>query len=118
MIYVGALADLFGIDMEVIKAVLEDTFGKKPAVIESNLLCIDAGYQYVKEKGFTQNIARLQMIPNGNKGKIITEGNTAAALGAIYGGASVICWYPITPSSSIGEALENYLPMFSKPSEN
>ena len=49
MVYVGALAYLFGIDMSVIKAVLEDTFGKKPAVIESNLICIDAGYQYCKE---------------------------------------------------------------------
>jgi 2-oxoglutarate/2-oxoacid ferredoxin oxidoreductase subunit alpha len=110
MLYVGALAYLFGIDMEVIKAVLEDTFGKKPAVIESNLICIDAGYQYMKDKGFSQNIARLEVIPNGNKGKIITEGNTVAALGAIYGGASVICWYPITPSSSLAEAMEFYLP--------
>jgi 2-oxoglutarate/2-oxoacid ferredoxin oxidoreductase subunit alpha len=110
MLYVGALAYLFGIDMEVIKAVLEDTFGKKPAVIESNLICIDAGYQYMKEKGFSQNIARLEVIPNGNQGKIITEGNTVAALGAIYGGASVICWYPITPSSSLAEAMEFYLP--------
>ena len=81
MLYVGALAYLFGIDMEVIKAVLEDTFGKKPAVIESNLICIDAGYQYMKEKGFSQNIARLEVIPNGNKGKIITEGNTVGSLG-------------------------------------
>ena len=89
MVYVGALAYLFGIDMSVIKAVLEDTFGKKPAVIESNMICIDAGYQYCKEQGYKQNIARLEPIPNGNKGKIITEGNTAAALGAIYGGASV-----------------------------
>jgi len=110
MLYVGALAYLFGIDMEVIKAVLEDTFGKKPAVIESNLICIDAGYQYMKDKGFSQNIARLEVISNGNKGKIITEGNTVAALGAIYGGASVICWYPITPSSSLAEAMEFYLP--------
>jgi 2-oxoglutarate ferredoxin oxidoreductase subunit alpha len=114
MVYVGALACLFGIDMEVIKAVLEDTFGKKPAVIESNLMCIDAGYQYVKEKGFSQNIARLEVIPNGNKGKIITDGNTCSALGAIYGGASVICWYPITPSSSLAEALEYYLPRLRK----
>jgi 2-oxoglutarate ferredoxin oxidoreductase subunit alpha len=114
MIYVGALAYLFGIDMEVIRAVLEDTFGKKPAVIESNLACIDAGYQYMKEKGFKQNIARLEPIPNGNKGKILTEGNTAAALGAIYGGASVICWYPITPSSSLAEAMEHYLPRLRK----
>ena len=114
MVYVGALAYLFGIDMDVIKAVLEDTFGRKPAVIESNLVCIDAGYQYLKEKGATQNIARLQPIPDGNKGKIITEGNTAAAIGAIYGGASVICWYPITPSSSLAEAMEYYLPRLRK----
>jgi len=114
MVYVGALAYLFGIDMSVIKAVLEDTFGKKPAVIESNLVCIDAGYQYCKEQGYKQNIARLESIPDGNKGKIITEGNTAAALGAIYGGASVICWYPITPSSSLAEAMEYYLPRLRK----
>ena len=114
MVYVGALAYLFGIDMEVIKAVLEDTFGKKPAVIESNLVCIDAGYQYCKEQGYKQNITRLEPIPGGNKGKIITEGNTAAALGAIYGGASVICWYPITPSSSLAESMEYYLPRLRK----
>lgn len=114
MVYVGALAYLFGIDMSVIKAVLEDTFGKKPAVIESNLVCIDAGYQYCKEHDFKQNIARLEPIPGGNTGKIITEGNTAAALGAIYGGASVICWYPITPSSSLAEAMEYYLPRLRK----
>lgn len=114
MVYVGALAYLFGIDMEVIKAVLEDTFGKKPAVIESNLVCIDAGYQYCKEQGHKQNITRLEPIPGGNKGKILTEGNTAAALGAIYGGASVICWYPITPSSSLAESMEYYLPRLRK----
>jgi 2-oxoglutarate ferredoxin oxidoreductase subunit alpha len=114
MVYVGALAYLFGIDMEIIRAVLEDTFGNKPAVIESNLICIDAGYQHMKEQGYTQNIARLEVIPNGNKGKIITEGNTAAALGAIYGGASVICWYPITPSSSLAESMEYYLPRLRK----
>jgi 2-oxoglutarate ferredoxin oxidoreductase subunit alpha len=117
MIYVGALAYLFGIDMAVIKAVLEDTFGKKPVVIESNLACIDAGYQYMKEQGYKQNIARLEVIPNGNKGKIITEGNTACALGAIYGGASVIAWYPITPSSSLAEAMEHYLPRLRKPKD-
>jgi 2-oxoglutarate/2-oxoacid ferredoxin oxidoreductase subunit alpha len=117
MVYVGALAYLFGIDMSVIKAVLEDTFGKKPAVIESNLICIDAGYQYCKDQNYKQNIARLEPIPDGNKGKIITEGNTAAALGAIYGGASVICWYPITPSSSLAEAMEYYLPRLRKPKD-
>ncbi len=114
MIYVGALAYLFGIDMETIKEVLQDTFGKKPAVIESNLVCIEAGFNHMKEKGYTQSIARLKPIPNGNKGKIITEGNTACALGAIYGGASVVSWYPITPSSSLAEALEHYMPRLRK----
>jgi 2-oxoglutarate ferredoxin oxidoreductase subunit alpha len=114
MVYVGALAALFGIDMETIKAVLQDAFGKKPAVIESNLVCIEAGFNHVKEKGYTQSIGRLEPIPNGNKGKIITEGNTACGLGAIYGGASVICWYPITPSSSLAEAIEHYMPRLRK----
>src|SRR5438046_9995724 len=110
MVYVGALAYLFGIDMSVIKSVLEDTFGKKPAVIESNMICIDAGYQYCKEQNYKQTIARLEPISNGNKGKIITEGTTAPALGASYGGASVTRWYPMTPSSSPAEARAYYLP--------
>ena len=114
MVYVGALASLFGIDMEIVKAVLEDTFGNKPLVIASNLLCINAGYQHMKESGAKQNFARLEIIPNGNKGKIITEGNTACALGAIYGGASLVSWYPITPSSSLAEALEHYFPRLRK----
>jgi 2-oxoglutarate ferredoxin oxidoreductase subunit alpha len=114
MVYVGSLAALFGIDMETIKAVLQDAFGKKPAVIESNLVCIEAGFNHVKEKGYTQNIGRLEPIPDGNKGKIITEGNTSCALGAIYGGASVVAWYPITPSSSLAEAIEHYMPRLRK----
>lgn len=114
MVYVGALAALFGIDLGTIREVLQDTFGKKPAVIESNLVCIEAGYNSIKENGYTQNIARLVPIPNGNKGKIVAEGNTVCALGAIYGGASVISWYPITPSSSLAEAMEHYLPRLRK----
>jgi 2-oxoglutarate ferredoxin oxidoreductase subunit alpha len=114
MVYVGVLAALFGIDLETIKAVLQDTFGRKPAVIESNMVCIEAGFKHVKEKGYTQNIGRLEPIPNGNKGKIITEGNTACGIGAIYGGASVIAWYPITPSSSLAEAIEHYMPRLRK----
>lgn len=105
MIYVGALARLFGVPMDTIREVLKDTFGTKPAVIESNLLCIKLGYEYIESKSETQDISRLQPIGNGNRGKIMTEGNTAAALGAIYGGASVVAWYPITPSSSLVEEM-------------
>ena len=105
MIYVGAVAQLFGIPLEVIKEVLRDVFGDKPAVIDSNFLCIELGFQHMESSGASQNISRLEAIPGGNKDKIMTEGNTAAALGAIFGGASVVAWYPITPSSSLVEEM-------------
>ncbi len=114
MVYVGAVAKLFGIEWEIIQEVLRDTFGNKPAVIESNLLCIDLGYRYVEEKGTKQDIGLLKAIPGGNQGKIITEGNTACALGAIYGGVTLVAWYPITPSSSLAESIEHYLPRLRK----
>ena len=114
MLYVGALAWLFGIDMDTIREVLSDTFGNKPAVIESNLLCIELGYNHMRDNGLSQSIAMLEKIPGGNDGKIVTEGNTACALGAIYGGVTFCAWYPITPSSSLAEALERYLPRLRK----
>ena len=114
MLYVGALAYLFGIDMETIREVLSDTFGNKPAVIESNLLCIELGYNHMKDNGLSQSLSMLEKIPGGNDGKIVTEGNTACALGAIYGGVTFCAWYPITPSSSLAEALERYMPRLRK----
>jgi 2-oxoglutarate ferredoxin oxidoreductase subunit alpha len=110
MVYVGVIAQLFGIDLSVVGEVLADTFGKKPQVIESNQACIQAGYDYVEQQNFSQEVARLESIENGNLGKIITEGNTASALGAVYGGATVVAWYPITPSTSLADAMEHYLP--------
>ena len=112
MIYVGALGQLFGIPLEILKAVLSDTFGDKPAVIESNFLCIELGYRHMESIGASHGIPRLEPIPGGNKGKIMTEGNTAAALGAIFGGASVVAWYPITPSSSLVEEMIAYIPRY------
>jgi len=105
MVYVGALAYLFGIPTATLKQVLADTFGDKPAVIESNLLCIDLGYRHMRELGAEQEVAELVALDNGNAGKIMTEGNTACALGAIFGGATVVAWYPITPSSSLVEEM-------------
>ena len=112
MIYVGALGQLFGIPLEILKAVLSDTFGDKPAVIESNFLCIELGYRHMESIGASHGIPRLEPIPGGNKGKIMTEGNTAAALGAIFGGARVVAWYPITPSSSLVEEMIAYIPRY------
>ena len=117
MVYVGALAYLFGIDMDTIRDVLSDTFGNKPAVIESNLLCIQLGYDHMRDNNLSQSLAMLEKIPGGNEGKIVTEGNTSCALGAIYGGVTFCAWYPITPSSSLAEALERYLPRLRKDKE-
>jgi len=105
MVYVGAIAALFGIPLEIVQEVLKDTFSEKQAVIDSNYQCIELGYKHIEDSGATQNLCRLESIPDGNKGKIMTEGNAAAALGAIYGGASVVAWYPITPSSSLVEEM-------------
>ncbi|MCZ6728552.1 MAG: 2-oxoacid:acceptor oxidoreductase subunit alpha [SAR324 cluster bacterium] len=105
MIYVGALAQLFGIPLEVTKEVLTDVFGSKPAVVDANYLCIELGYKHMEASGASQDIARLEAMPGGNDNKIMTEGNTAAALGAIFGGATVVAWYPITPSSSLVEEM-------------
>jgi 2-oxoglutarate ferredoxin oxidoreductase subunit alpha len=112
MVYVGALAQLFGLPLEIIKEVLEDVFGSKPVVIESNMLCIELGYGHMEDAGARQEVSRLEPIPQGNENKIMTEGNTAAALGAIWGGATVVPWYPITPSSSLVEEMISYIPRF------
>ncbi|HEX9842119.1 MAG TPA: 2-oxoacid:acceptor oxidoreductase family protein, partial [bacterium] len=85
MVYVGAIAKLFGIPLEIVGEVLKDTFGDKPAVIESNTLCIELGYQHIESSGASQSISRLEARPGGSAGKIMTEGNAAAALGAIFG---------------------------------
>ncbi len=114
MIYVGAIARLFDISMDVLREVLKDNFGSKPQVIESNLLCIKLGYDHIAVSGARQEIARLEAIPDGNKGKIMTEGNSACALGAIWGGCSVVAWYPITPSSSLVEEMIARIGKFRK----
>ncbi|MCZ6554105.1 MAG: 2-oxoacid:acceptor oxidoreductase subunit alpha, partial [SAR324 cluster bacterium] len=105
MVYVGALAQLFGIPLELVDQSLKDTFGDKPAVIEPNKLCIELGYRHLEDAGAAQDVGWLEAIPGGNDAKIMTEGNNAAALGAIFGGATVVTWYPITPSSSLVESM-------------
>ena len=90
MVYVGALAKLFGIPFEITREVLKDTFGDKPAVIESNLLCIKLGWEHIEQNGASHELSMLEPVPDGNTGKIMAEGNTACGLGAIFGGAIVM----------------------------
>ena len=118
MVYVGAVAGLFNVSMKSIEHVLKATFGNKPEVIESNLQCIKVGFQSIEDQNIAHDLGTLKEIEGGNKDKIIIEGNTAAALGCIFGGVSVVSWYPITPSSSLAEAIEQYLPKLRPDKDN
>jgi 2-oxoglutarate/2-oxoacid ferredoxin oxidoreductase subunit alpha len=101
MVYVGILAQMIGIDLEKIRAALEFHFKGRQKPIDLN---------YNVEKKDPYYVEPLQMTDN----LIMTDGNTAAALGSIYGGVQFAAWYPITPASSLAEALIDYLPQLRK----
>jgi len=105
-IYVGALAALLGIDLTVIEGLLADDFKGKDRLIKANVEALHMGSGYVaRELGPLP----LQVRPADAVGdRIYVEGNQAAALGAVYGGATVCAWYPITPSTSLAEAFTSY----------
>jgi 2-oxoglutarate ferredoxin oxidoreductase subunit alpha len=107
IIYVGALAALLDIEMEVIKQIIEEQFEKKPKLVPPNFKALDAGYNYAKEHYDCPLNVRLERRDNVGD-HILMEGNEATALGAIYGGATVAGWYPITPSTSVVKAFETH----------
>ena len=109
--YVGALAALFEIDMDVIHEALNEKFGKKKALLEANFTAIRLGYDYVKKHFACPLPFHLSRL-NKNDNHILMDGNTAAALGALYAGATVGAWYPITPATSLMEAFKGFCDQF------
>ena len=105
--YVGALAALLAIDLDVIKALLEETFADKSHLIDSNMQAIHLGYDYVLEKFPCPLPAHVEKMDK-TDGHIVIDGNTAAGLGCVYAGATVGAWYPITPSTSLMDAFRNF----------
>ena len=106
IIYVGALAALLGIDLAVIEQLLAEQFKGKDRVIKANVDALHMGADYVKAN---PTPVRLKVRPANAVGdRIFIEGNMAAALGAVYGGATVCAWYPITPSTSLAEAFSSF----------
>lgn len=106
IIYVGALAALLDIEIAVIEQLLAEQFAGKERLIAANVAALHMGRDYV-----AQNLSplRLRVRRADRVGeRIFVEGNSAAALGAVYGGASVCAWYPITPSTSLAEAFTDY----------
>jgi 2-oxoglutarate ferredoxin oxidoreductase subunit alpha len=107
MVYVGALAALLDIDLEVLKGVVADQLKGKEKLVSANMEAIEIGRQHVLEH-FQAPLPIRVRPAEGAKGKIMITGNDAAGLGAIYAGATVCAWYPITPSTSLAEAFERY----------
>ena len=107
VIYVGALAALLNIEFDVLKTLVKEQFRGKDKLITPNIYALELGYQYAHQHfqcPITLKIERRELINN----RIMVDGNTATALGAVYGGATVVGWYPITPSTSVVEKFASY----------
>ncbi|HXZ52984.1 MAG TPA: 2-oxoacid:acceptor oxidoreductase subunit alpha [Burkholderiales bacterium] len=107
IIYVGALSSLLGIEPEVIAELIGEQYKGKEKLLKPNLNAFHMGFDYAREK--LKDALALKVKRASNVGdKIFVDGNSAAALGCVYGGATVCAWYPITPSSSLAEAFQRY----------
>lgn len=107
MVYVGIVAELLGIDRAEILIALDKQFKGKQKAIAANVAAVDKGLDYAKANLPRQNKWRIERM-NATQGKIIIDGNAAAAIGSIFGGVTVVTWYPITPSSSLCESIIEY----------
>jgi 2-oxoglutarate ferredoxin oxidoreductase subunit alpha len=116
MAYVGVLMALLDLDREVVTELVKETFARKPSLIDSNLEAIELGYSYAREHlpcPLPQRVQRLDK----TAGYIMIDGNTAAALGCVYAGATVGAWYPITPSTSLMDAFKAFCERYRKDPE-
>ncbi len=111
--YVGALSLLLDIDFSIIEQLIGEQFSGKEKLIEPNLKALNMGRDYVREHIDHPLKARVKPATKSH-GKIMISGNEAAALGAVYSGATVTGWYPITPSTSLVEAFEKHLNQLRK----
>lgn len=108
MVYVGALAQILGIDLEAITEALAFQFDRRQNLVEQNLAIVQAAFDWVEENVTDQIPYRVEPL-NLTAGKVLITGNEAAALGSVFGGVSFASWYPITPSTSLIDALSDYL---------
>lgn len=111
IIYVGALSVLLDVDAEVFEKLFAEQYRGKETLLDSNVRALHLGRDYVKTRLAAPlgiRVRRADKVGN----RIFTDGNSAAALGCVYGGATVAAWYPITPSSSVPEAFQKYCDKF------
>ena len=105
--YLGALTALLDVDMAVVEALLQETYGRKKALLDSNFAAIRLGHDYAREHCECPLPIRLEPREL-TSDHILIDGNTAAALGCLWAGATVAAWYPITPSTSLVEAFTGF----------
>jgi 2-oxoglutarate ferredoxin oxidoreductase subunit alpha len=113
MVYVGIVAKILGINMDNIYQALEFHFKGKQKPIDLNWNMVKNAYDWATEN-LTKTDAYSLQPTNKTEGYIMADGNTAAALGALYGGVQLAAWYPITPATSLAETLNEYAPKFRK----
>jgi 2-oxoglutarate/2-oxoacid ferredoxin oxidoreductase subunit alpha len=108
MLYPGILGHLLGLDMAEMEKAIRKQFGKKKKAADLNVNAAKTGYDYAVANLEKQDPFGVERM-NENQGKIIIDGNAAAALGSMFAGVTVVTWYPITPSSSLVEQLIDYM---------
>ncbi len=108
MVYVGALAELLGIDVAEVEDALDHHFAGKASAVRLNMDMVEHAIDWAREHVKPHDVYRVERMSGFNEGKILVDGNTAGALGALAGGLSLASWYPITPSSSLAESIEKY----------
>lgn len=111
MVYVGVLAKLLNLDVETLNHSIADQFDNKESVITVNKKAAEIGYQYAEQALKDISLPYEATKTDKNKNKIVMDGNTAAALGWLFGGCTFTAWYPITPSSSV---VEKYIQLAQK----
>ena len=113
MVYVGVLSHMIGLALDKIEAALSFHFKGKQKPIDMNLNTVKAAAEWAKNNLEKKDPFQLEAMDK-TDGLIMADGNTAAAIGSIFGGAQFVAWYPITPASSLAEAINDYLPLLRK----
>ncbi len=108
MVYVGVIAHLLGVEPAEIAKALDKAFARKPKALQLNRAAVDAGLAFAEKNLVKRDPYRVERMDK-TAGKVLIDGNSAAAVGCMFGGVTVVTWYPITPSSSLCESLIDYL---------
>ncbi|MCB0090737.1 MAG: 2-oxoacid:acceptor oxidoreductase subunit alpha [Caldilineaceae bacterium] len=116
-VYVGVVAYLLDIEMEEIHKALEWNFDGKAKPVQMNYDMAESAYNWARANVENTQPYRVERMSGFNEGKVLVDGNTSAALGALFNGVNMVAWYPITPSSSLAEAINKYGPTLRKDPE-